>query len=506
MTWIFSDSLNRAYESSRYSRVPAAESSAGTSSDGEPSSQSNGSRTRKVYWCSDRTTESSPLSQFGMTCEPLTADRGEDLLTWYREDFLARTSAAPAKVRACPVLAPAYGRKWHALSMKFNPDSCWWKTRPSLLDGGSMLSSPTLPRWGSMQNGELWQREMSMRRISGIAYGSLPTPVKYDVAGRGEGDNYRGLGWQARYNWSTDPNAPVVPHPTPHEKKLKRERKQALFGTPTVTNIPRSAAFRRTTPSMAEVVQAENAKTSWPTPTANDAEKRGLFNVDQPRNGLPARVRKMTKAQEWPTPMTNGLRGDSGAPPDLEQRIRGTVPTPTRNDSTSGSDARGRQGGPSLKQTVRNNGFDDVMRSIEDPDEAAMSYPTPTSGNGLRGGSGSPHWPGAWQAPGHPEYGELNPDWVEWLMAWPIGWSSILPMQIDDVERWLMMISNHQQPGAPGPWWREDPSEIDGPGKIPRTIDKNAPHRVERIAALGNGQVSLVVAAAFIELNHSRKP
>jgi hypothetical protein len=271
----------------------------------------------------------------------------------------------------------------------------------------------------------------------------LPTPVKYDSHGTWESNNYHGLGWRAK----NDP--------------------------------------------------------TFPTPVANDAEKRGLFNVDQHRNGLPARVRKM--AQEWPTPMTNGLRGGSGAPPDLQQRIRGTVPTPTRNDSTSGKDARGRQGGASLKQTIR-NGFDDVMRSIEDPAEAEMSYPTPTALHGLNGGSNAraalerhPH------ASELTQYGELNPDWVEWLMCWPIGWSSTEPMEPEDIERWLLMITNHQQPGAPGPWWRTDPSEDEGVAKIPRTTNKDSPHRVERIAALGNGQVSLVVAAAFIELNRSRK-
>lgn len=36
---------------------------------------------------------------------------------------------------------------------------------------------------------------------------------------------------------------------------------------------------------------------SWPTPKANDAEKRGNFDSTNPRNGLPAAVRMM-----WPTP------------------------------------------------------------------------------------------------------------------------------------------------------------------------------------------------------------
>jgi hypothetical protein len=33
--------------------------------------------------------------------------------------------------------------------------------------------------------------------------------------------------------------------------------------------------------------------------------------------------------------------------------------------------------------------------------------------------------------------GKLNPDWVEWLMGWPIGWSALEPLATDRYQEWL---------------------------------------------------------------------
>jgi hypothetical protein len=36
--------------------------------------------------------------------------------------------------------------------------------------------------------------------------------------------------------------------------------------------------------------------------------------------------------------------------------------------------------------------------------------------------------------------GQLNPDWVEWLMGWPIGWTDCEPLGTD---RFLLWWSLH---------------------------------------------------------------
>lgn len=78
--------------------------------------------------------------------------------------------------------------------------------------------------------------------------------------------------------------------------------------------------------------------------------------------------------------------------------------------------------------------------------------------------------------------GQLNPDWVEWLMGWPIGWTSLEPLPADNFVQWLDAVTN-------GAWWPNEPD-------IPR-VAKGITNRVDRLKALGNGQVSAVVAAAW---------
>ena len=32
--------------------------------------------------------------------------------------------------------------------------------------------------------------------------------------------------------------------------------------------------------------------------------------------------------------------------------------------------------------------------------------------------------------------GQLNPEWVEWLMGWPIGWTELKPLAMDKFREW----------------------------------------------------------------------
>jgi DNA (cytosine-5)-methyltransferase 1 len=38
--------------------------------------------------------------------------------------------------------------------------------------------------------------------------------------------------------------------------------------------------------------------------------------------------------------------------------------------------------------------------------------------------------------------GKLNPDWVEWLMGWPIGWTDLRPLAMDKFLPWLSQLIN----------------------------------------------------------------
>ena len=176
-----------------YSRALVAEFSAGTCSDGAPFAQSNSTPTPPVYWSPGKMTDTCPPSQFGMTCEPLTASRGAELLTWFRAAFPAKTLAAPEKAAALTEPEAACGWRWPGSFAKFSPALCSWKTRQRLLVGDLASYSVTWPRWGTMRNGECSAHTTPAHLTSAIGSGLWQTPVADDAHPRAAGKwNSRG--------------------------------------------------------------------------------------------------------------------------------------------------------------------------------------------------------------------------------------------------------------------------------------------------------------------------
>ncbi|MCB1717821.1 MAG: hypothetical protein KDK05_22065, partial [Candidatus Competibacteraceae bacterium] len=79
----------------------------------------------------------------------------------------------------------------------------------------------------------------------------------------------------------------------------------------------------------------------------------------------------------------------------------------------------------------------------------------------------------------------LNPDWVEWLIGWPVGWTSLEPLPQSAVDDWLSETVNRE-------WWQHEHD-------LPR-VAKGVPNRTHRLKAIGNGQVSVVAAMAWMIL------
>jgi len=79
--------------------------------------------------------------------------------------------------------------------------------------------------------------------------------------------------------------------------------------------------------------------------------------------------------------------------------------------------------------------------------------------------------------------GCLNPDWVEWLMGWPGGWT----------------IAETLAKEAFGQWMDAGPSYIQNePDNLPRSVaPRTVPNRGLRLKAIGNGQGPHVVAMAW---------
>ena len=138
---------------------------------------------------------------------------------------------------------------------------------------------------------------------------------------------------------------------------------------------PAKRLLFRLVPSMPRTDETEQRY--WPTPRANDGEKRGDVSAD-PRNGLPGAVRL------WPTPTAEqcGMTATTGGRPiEKSTKLSTQVYLAEKN----------------------------------------RLFPTPRCG-GSKGSSpaGDKHGDLAARVGG-----QLNPTWVEWLMGFPLGWTDL---------------------------------------------------------------------------------
>jgi len=167
MSWLFSQALVDQF-------------SAATSWDGGPSAPLSVMPTPHRFWRNDKPMEHYRLSRFGLTCAALTEDRGEALLTWFREDFLARTSPPPARDWVSKAPVQASGNRWLESSVKYDLSASSWRIHRSLFNEDLPWSSVILPKWGMTRSGYVYQHPSSERLTSAIAPGWLgetfPTP------------------------------------------------------------------------------------------------------------------------------------------------------------------------------------------------------------------------------------------------------------------------------------------------------------------------------------------
>jgi hypothetical protein len=265
----------------------------------------------EAYYWPDKTTEHSRLSRFGMTSEPLMADRGAELLTWFQEGFRAKTSASQAKATALTESDQDSGQKWRGWFAKYDRDSCSWKTAQcSLLEDLDEFSE-TWPQWGLMRDGACWEQTMSVPRIEESASGFWATPTTMD-------------------------------------------------------SLP---------PKSAEALHRE-------------------ATVARPGRSKPSNLRDQVSNQHmWPTPTVCGNYNKKGA---------------------------SKNAGDGLATAVMNW-----------PTPAARDYRHPNAKSYAERGGGSK----GEQLP-NAVGGTLNPDWVEWLMGWPIGWTDLKPLATGKCQRW----------------------------------------------------------------------
>ena len=213
-------------------------------------------------------------------------------------------------------------------------------------------------------------------------------------------------------------------------------------------------------------------RAAWPTPRAEDSESTGAHG--DRNDTLTSAVRTWstptTRDAESPAKVARGAgslaRGNQLIEP-LGLQVLRSWPTPTAGDA-NGSGSRNTDGssahpGVSLTDAVRGDGGTGRWPTPSASDEKGSSAP------GQRRGQLSERVAGL----------KLSPDWVEFLMGWPVGWSSLEPLEDASIRS-----------------WREDPGDT---GEVPRTTT-GVPNRRARLRAIGNGQVPACAAAAFMAL------
>ena len=126
-------------------------------------------------------TESFPGFQSGMMCELSTAARGAESQISCAEGSHVKTLAQPDTALDLTGNEADYGPSLQGSYAKYNHHSRLWKTAQCSLFGGLSELSETWPRWGMMQNGELFPRADAVRHTHEKGCGFWDTPCKGDV-------------------------------------------------------------------------------------------------------------------------------------------------------------------------------------------------------------------------------------------------------------------------------------------------------------------------------------
>jgi hypothetical protein len=181
MSWHFSRALVEAYLEANCST-------------GQQCVQLNATNMLETCLWHGKMTDACNHSQFGMTLELSMERHGKELLMWFLEAFRARTFQQQEKELESKESEAVCGPKWRALLVKFDPNTSGWKTVRGLWEEDLHWSCVILPRWGSLHDGELWERVTLALRTSEKGFGYLPTPCRYGNGGTSNTRKWEALG------------------------------------------------------------------------------------------------------------------------------------------------------------------------------------------------------------------------------------------------------------------------------------------------------------------------
>jgi hypothetical protein len=186
----------------------------------------------------------------------------------------------------------------------------------------------------------------------------------------------------------------------------------------------------------------DRAASLWRTPQCSLLEGLDVYSETWPRWGtmragecsaqsMPALLTSGNEFGSLPTPTATGYGSNqspsSGAAmrPSLQQMSRQNLwPTPNATEGNGGGQHPSKRAGHQLR-------LRDVVKM----------WPTPTTkGNHNRKGASAKSGDGLATAVSQTSRcagGSLNPDWVEWLMGWPIGWTDLKRKGTVRYRQWL---------------------------------------------------------------------
>lgn len=289
----------------------------------------------------------------------------------------------------------------------------------------------TLPRWGSMRNGVVTRQREWGRLTGGSASSCWPTATGTDSKASGsagystESGRHEGVTLtDAIRQWPT-PDASLMndgADPDRHRSRLQRLKARGIngngAGTPLAMAVkkwptPTSHERSHTPRHVDHGAQLANVVRDWSTPNANDW--KGSSQPGQRRRQL------SEGALTWPTP-TAGCKGPGGegnreGVPTLQTAAAGiSWPTPNAQGGTGYMSGSNRDTWrPTLEGMA--TGARPVLHHGR-PDRTTVRDGAPS----LSGGPGSPR--------------RLNPDFVDFLMGLPHGWTACVPLETGAYPWW----------------------------------------------------------------------
>jgi hypothetical protein len=358
-----------------YLQEQGAESSAECFLDIPRSVLSRLSLTAEKCSCSGSETESCRSFQSGMTCERSTASHGADLSMSSAAGFHAKTSVQQEKGRESTANGQGSGPTWQESLTKYDPVSRSWRIRQCSFLAGLDEFSETWPKWGMTRDGASYR---------------LPTPVLRTCE--------RGSGY-----WRT---------PSAREPGVSVERLVAIEGGE-LGGMNRH--FDKQTGRMAQIglTQQVKARAMWPTPRVVQAKFPGpnghkgnyLLGEVLIAEGL---IGNASHSQQTATTTECALFADSNTPTSANALDRLRTVTNTTNETESCT--------PDQFPTPKSRDWKgQTQRGIYGPMDSVANLD---------------------RGDGKPIGGSLNPNWVEWLMGWPIGQTDLKPLGTGKFRQW----------------------------------------------------------------------